>query len=95
MYNIGDELKHFFITVTSFVLITVSLHAKEQIAQVANRLGLYAGTKATIQWERVFMSEKKMQLLGIDRLDSQTKEELKNYLKKHAADSQQPMVPGL
>jgi len=63
--------------------------------QLAKNLNLYAGSKAIAQWERVFSSERRMQRYNIDTLNSKELHKLKEYLIKHAADSDQPVVPGL
>ncbi len=74
--------------------IITTLNAKD-ISIVANELGLYAGTKATIQWERIFSSQRRMKKYRLDILDQGLQDKLKKYLIKHAADSQMPIVPGL
>ena len=77
-----------------FSALCIQLHA-EDIAQVCNKLGLYPGSKAKIQWERIFSDPKKMEKYKLDTLHDDTRSKLKVYLIKHAADSEQPMVPGL
>lgn len=62
---------------------------------LSKNLNLYAGSKATIQWERVFSSQRHLQRYKLDSLSIIQREELKKYLIKHAADSDQPIVPGL
>ena len=62
---------------------------------IANKLGLYAGTKAIIQWERIFSSDRRMKKHILDTLQSNEIKKLKIYLIEHAADSDQPVVPGL
>ena len=62
---------------------------------LASKLNLYAGTKASIQWERVFSSQKRLLKYKLDSLPKETLLELKIYLIDHAADSEQPIVPGL
>jgi len=63
--------------------------------ELASRLELVAGSKATVQWERVFSSERRKKKYHINTLSSNEIENLKKYLIKHAADSDQPIVPGL
>ena len=63
--------------------------------ELAEDLNLYAGSKAIAQWERVFSSDRRMQRYKIDTLNSKDLFKLKTYLIKHAADSDQPVVPGL
>jgi len=62
---------------------------------LAKDLKLYAGTKASVQWERVFSSQRRMQKYMVHNLDEDVRHKLKNYLIEHAADSEQPIVPGL
>jgi hypothetical protein len=62
---------------------------------MADELGLKAGTKASVQWERIFSSQRHMQKYNIDTLPKKVLDELKVYLLTHAADSEQPIVPGL
>jgi len=73
---------------------TTSIYARD-IAHLAKELNLYGGTKAKIQWERVFSSQRHLVKYGLDQLPLKKREELKKYLLKHAADSKQPIVPGL
>ena len=76
-------------------IITVTSLSANSIAILAEKLNLYAGTKASVQWERVFSSERRLRRYGLDTLDYDKLVELKYYLIKHAADSKQPIVPGL
>ncbi len=77
-----------------FSLFFTTLNAY-QIEQLAYDLKLHAGTKATIQWERIFSSPRHMKRYKIDHLSQEIRDELKEYLIQHAADSEQPMIPGL
>jgi hypothetical protein len=61
---------------------------------VVSELNLSAGSKAAIQWKRVFRSERKMKRYKIDTLDDNTKVKLQEYLINHAIDSDQPTVAG-
>ncbi len=79
--------------VTIFV-ITTNLQALE-ISKLAKELNLYAGTKATVQWKRIFSSQRRIEKYKINLLDKETRDALKKYLINHAADSEQPIVPGL
>ena len=65
------------------------------ISQVCNELNLVPASKAIVQWERVFSSEKRMHKYQIDQLSPEVQKLLETYLIQHAADSSQPMVPGL
>ena len=75
-------------------LLSQNLFA-EDIAEVAKRLHLFGGQKATVQWERVFSSQRHLRRYKLNELPLQTRSKLKDYLIKHAADSDQPIVPGL
>ncbi len=82
-----------------FFFLFQTLHAnedkKQNIAKLAKELNLYGGQKATIQWERVFSSKRHLKRYKLDNLPVSERIELKNYLIKHAADSEQPIIPGL
>jgi len=77
-----------------FLLISQNLFA-EDIKSLAKKLNLYGGQKATIQWERVFSSPRHLKRYKLDSLPIETRIKLRDYLIKHSADSQQPIVPGL
>jgi len=44
---------------------------------------------------RVFSSKRRLKKYGLDGLEYDKLVELKHYLIEHAADSKQPVVPGL
>lgn len=67
----------------------------DSIANVSKEMKLVPASKAIVQWERVFSSEARKKRYHIDQLSPEVQELLKEYLIKHAADSSQPMVPGL
>ena len=67
----------------------------DSIERVSLELKLIPASKAVVQWERVFSSESRMTRYHIDQLSPEVQEMLKQYLIEHAADSSQPMVPGL
>ena len=77
-----------------FILLTASLFAATG-EEIANQLGINAGSKAIKQWERVFTKDRKMKKLGIDKLSNTDKSKLKEYLISHAADSDKPAAAGL
>ena len=77
-----------------FVGIFSSLYANSVI-QLARDLHLYPGTKASVQWKRVFSSTRHLKRYKLDNLSEKTREKLKSYLIDHAIDSKQPIVPGL
>jgi hypothetical protein len=83
--------------ILSLLFITLlfsSLHSQE-VALLAEELKLYGGLKATIQWERIFSSHRRMEKYHLNSLSNAQRRALKAYLIKYAADSEQPMVPGL
>ena len=85
------------IVVIYFFIVVTTLHANNSVDVVAlaSKLNLFAGTKATVQWERVFSSDRRMKKYHLDTLASDKLYQLKIYLIEHAADSDQPIVPGL
>jgi isocitrate dehydrogenase len=77
-------------------LFSTAIVAEEQdVRLLAEKLHLYGGQKATVQWERVFSSQRHLKRYKLDKLPLQTRMKLKHYLIEHAADSDQPVVPGL
>ncbi len=77
------------------VFLMISSLLLGSVKELARELKLYPGTKAKIQWKRIFSSESKLEKYGLDSLDEEEREALKNYLMLYAADSDQPIVPGL
>jgi len=77
-----------------FLFLSISLSAQD-IPALAKQLQLQPGTKASIQWKRVFSSQRHMKKYHVDKLPLQIREKLETYLISHAADSDQPIVPGL
>ena len=76
--------------------LVISVNAQDiPIEKICIDLGLVPAAKAIVQWERVFSSERRMKRYQIDKLPKVEQKKLKVYLVKHAADSNQPMVPGL
>jgi hypothetical protein len=65
------------------------------MATLAHSLNLSAGSKAIIQWERIFSSPRKLKRYKLDKLDPKTRAALKEYLINHAVDSDQPTVAGV
>jgi len=81
---------------TLFFLLFISLNADESsVVTLAKSLHLSAGSKAIIQWERIFTSERKMKRYKLDKLKPKEREALKAYLIKHAIDSDQPTIAGV
>ena len=88
-------MKHYFVPIfLGIYILSSSLNAQE-IAEVAQKFNLYGGQKATIQWKRVFSSPRHLKRYKLDQLPEPTRAKLQAYLIKHAADSDQPIVPGL
>ena len=85
------SIKHLFLI---FIFLTVSLNALE-VQTLAKELNLYAGTKASIQWERIFSSPRRLEQYKLNHLSPTKRNALQIYLIHHAADSEQPIVPGL
>ena len=65
------------------------------IATVAKQLNLYGGERASIQWKRIFSSKRHLKRYKLDKLPIYERLQLKKYLIEHAADSEQPIIPGL
>lgn len=65
------------------------------MADVCKELKLIPASKAIVQWERIFSSESRKEKYHINQLTAEEQKSLKAYLIQHAADSNQPMVPGL
>jgi len=79
-----------------FLLFCVTSVARNlSIEDICTQMDLVPASKAVIQWERIFSSDKRKQKYKIDQLAPVVQQQLKNYLIQHAADSSQPMVPGL
>ncbi len=80
------------------LLITVNIHAEDASLspqQIAKKLHLIPASKAIMQWERVFKSERKIKRYKIDTLCKEQQNQLKEYLIEHAIDSDQPTVAGV
>jgi len=75
------------------IMITVNLQASD-IEILVNKLKIQPGSKAILQWDRVFKSKRKMKRYKIDTLSFQDQQELEIYLKNHAIDSDKPTVAG-
>ncbi|MBD3796846.1 MAG: hypothetical protein IE887_03735 [Campylobacterales bacterium] len=90
-------MKYISVLFCVFILTPLSSFAFEikNIETLAKNLNLYGGEKATVQWRRVFSSQRHLQRYRLDVLDQETRNQLEEYLIKHAADSEQPIVPGI
>ncbi|NWF66196.1 MAG: hypothetical protein HXX81_01880 [Campylobacterales bacterium] len=71
------------------------VNANSQGKEIAEKFGLSAGLKASVQWQRIFSDKEKLKNYKLDILDDKQLQYLKEYLISHAADSDHPMVPGL
>ncbi len=77
-------------------ICTVNASAwQQEAAQLAQQLQLVPGTKASIQWKRIFNSAPRRKRYGLDTLSQEQLQQLRRYLIEHAADSPKPIVPGL
>ena len=74
-------------------LITSSFAVTPEVIVEANGILPYA--KAKKQWIRVFKKDRKMKRLGLAKYSESEKEALLKYLIQHAADSDNPTVPGM
>ena len=63
--------------------------------KLATELNLIPGAKASIQWKRIFNSQKRLKKYNLDKLSKNELNALENFLIDHAADSPKPLVPGL
>jgi len=85
--------KIFLLLILSVTFIYADV--KEDGCFLAKKLSLNAASKAIIQWERVFRSDRKMKRYKIDTLSTKEREMLKKYLINHAIDSDHPTVAGV
>ncbi len=74
--------------------LAVLLYAKTG-KELAEELKINAGSKAIVQWERIFGDEKRLKKIGADTLNADDLKALKEYVINHAADSDQPAAAGL
>ncbi len=79
---------------TFLSIITVQASEANAIA-LAQSLHLSAGSKAIMQWERIFQSPRKMKRYKLDKLSHKEQEILKEYLIDHAIDSDKPTIAGI
>lgn len=77
------------------ILALAALVYAKSGADIAKELDVQAGTKAIKQWERIFDNEKRLTRAGIVGLSESELKLLKEYLIKHAADSDQPTIAGM
>ena len=86
---------YFLFIFTPLLVFAEQDHPSNNIEAVAKEFNLYGGQKAVIQWERVFSSPRHLKRYKLDKLPISTRLALKKYLIEHAADSEQPIIPGL
>ena len=88
-------LKRTLLLSALFVFCMNASASNEEGARLAKELRLVPGTKASIQWKRIFKSELKRKRYSLDTLSKEQLQMLEHYLVEHAADSPKPIVPGL
>ncbi len=76
-----------------FFLFVIKIFAVD-VETLVKELDIVPAKKASIQWERVFTSKRKMKRYGLDHLTDEEKTVLKEYLISHAADSDKPKFAG-
>jgi len=81
------------IKIILLILFYSSLQALT-VEKLVVKLSLNPASKAMMQWERVFKSERKMKKYKINELTDEEKKKLKSYLVAHAADSDTPQFAG-
>jgi len=86
-------MKTLKIKLALILLLSISVHA-ESVEALVKKLKLFPASKAMVQWERVFKSERKMKRYKIANLSMQDRERLEEYLINHAIDSDTPTVAG-
>jgi len=84
-----------FLVLFFFNPLSAQSVSTSDIQALTQELGLVAGSKASIQWRRVFSSERRLTKYKLDQLSPTILRKLEIYLINHAADSEQPIVPGL
>ena len=87
------HMKSLKIKLLLLILLSVSIYA-EDVEILVKKLNLSPASKASIQWERVFKSERKMKRYKIDTLSMVNRARLEEYLISHAIDSDMPTVAG-
>jgi len=85
--------RKFYPLVLLLFIFSVNLYSFDA-EDMARKLNLSAGSKASIQWQRVFKSERKMKRYKIYSLSDEDKSILEEYLINHAIDSDKPTVAG-
>ena len=92
----GVFLRHIILLIVLVMNIYASNYTEiDAVQKLATALQLFAGTKASVQWERVFSSPRKLRSYNLSEVPLEVRNQLKNYLISHAADSDKPIIPGL
>lgn len=77
------------------ILALFVIVSAEDVEKLAKKLSIYPGAKASVQWKRIFKSEKRLEKYKLGDLSMDERKVFEKYLVDHAADSEQPIVPGL
>jgi len=85
-------MKHIFLL--SFVFFFFGSGWAKEPKVLIKELSLVPASKASVQWERIFKSQRKLKRYGLDKLSQTEREKLKKYLISHAADSDLPQYAG-
>ncbi len=86
------NLKAFLIL---WVSLATLLFAQKSGKELASELEISASSRVSSQWENIFSFERKMKRYGIDKLSKEEQQKLKEYLIRHAADSDHPEAAGI
>lgn len=84
----------FIISLFLTSVLTSSMFAAANGEALCKKLKLNPAEKAGKQWEKVISNPEKLKSIGASQLSDDDLDALKAYLVDHAADSDQPTVPG-
>lgn len=83
----------------AFLILWVSLatliFAQKSGKELASEFEISASSRVSSQWENIFSYERKMKRYGVNKLSEDEKKRLKEYLIRHAADSDHPEAAGI
>ena len=82
-----------FVFLLSCLFFTTYSWAKDP-KKIIKELSLVPASKASVQWERIFKSERKLKKYRLNGLTPKERDDLKRYLISHAADSDLPQYAG-
>jgi len=88
-------MKPFIVRLLFCLFVPLVVAQEDDVAALAKSLHLNAGSKAIMQWERVFQSKRKLKRYKLDSLSQEQRQRLKKYLINHAIDSDQPTIAGV